>query len=189
VHEEHAGERGRLRAISIPRLVKAGERASVTSEGGEIEMEFTPRKEKFTLLDVHGLKLTSERFEVGGGVALMHEPLRFEPGRRYRISARWRERPTTREVYLIAADGREFLAASNNWIPWPRRADGKDEATRVYGTLKFGDGSVEVHWVRVYEWADPAPDEHRQPYVRKFRQEEFDAADGACQAAEGLQGE
>lgn len=181
VHEEQAAD-GRLRAISIPQRVKIGERASVSADAGEVEIEFTPQKEKFTLMNVSGLRLTSDRLEVGGGTALMHEPLKFEPGRRYHISARWRDRPATREVYLRAPDGAEFLAASNNIIPWPKTADGGGPA--IHGTLNFGDANVTIHSVRVYDSADPAPDDHRQPYVRKFARDEFDAAYGAGDGAD-----
>ena len=130
-------------------------------------------------MKIKGLDWTSSAFTVGGGQAKMHEPLKFEVGRRYRAVARWRRRPLTREVYLIAPDGREFLAASNNNVPWGVKMgwnQGID--TTVHGTVYFGgrQGDIQIHAVRIHDNANPAPDEHRRPYVKKFRMEEFEAA-------------
>jgi len=157
----------KARPIAIARYWQADNPPAITADAGEIEIEFTPKKEKFNIIKLTGFELTSERLQVGGGMALMHEPLKFDTGRRYHLVARWRRRPVTREVYLVSADGTEFLAAANNLVPW------KDDT--IHGTTNFGDssGDIDIHRVMIVDNANPAPDEHRQPYVKRFPVEEF----------------
>jgi len=177
-HEEIVEPGKKATPIAVPRYWKKDNPPVLVSRAGEIQIEFTPLKEEFTLVSLHGLKWTSKKLSVGGGTAIMHEPLKFEVGRRYRIIARWRRRPVTREVHLVAPDGREFLAASNNLVPWPMRVGGKESEYAIWGTTRFGDRrrDVLIHAVRIYDNANPAPDDRRQPYVKKFPMAEFEAA-------------
>ena len=170
-HEETIDPGKKAKPIAIARRWKKGNPPILISDAGEVEIEFTPLEKEFTLLTVKGLTWTSEKFIVGGGTARTHRPLKFETGRRYRIVARWRRRPVTREVYLIAPDGTEFLAAANNYTPWAAKL-------QIYGTARFGDraGAIRIHAVKIFDNANPAPDEHRHPYVKKFRMAEFEAA-------------
>jgi hypothetical protein len=66
-----------------------------------------------------------------------------------------------------------FLAASNSFWLWPEQSN--TDATRIWGVLKFRDrsGEVTVHSVKIHDNANPAPDAHRHPYVRKFPMEEY----------------
>jgi|GEM_PF-997547 len=177
-HEEIIGRGKKAMAIAVSRYWKKDDPPALVSRAGEIEIEFTPMKKKFTLVSLHGLRWTSEKLSVGGGTAKTHEPLKFEVGRRYRIVARWRRRPITREVHLIAPDGAEFLAASNNLVPWPMRLGGGEAEYAIWGTARFGARrrDVQIHTVRIYDNANPAPDDRRRPYVKKFRMAEFEAA-------------
>ncbi|NQT19803.1 MAG: hypothetical protein HQ592_08860, partial [Planctomycetes bacterium] len=178
-HEEAVEPGAKAAAIAVARYPKKDRPPMIAPDAGEIEIEFTPNKETFALVKIKGFTWTSEVFTVGGATARMHEPLKFEVDRRYRAVARWRRRPLTREVYLIAPDGTEFLAASNNSIPWGVRMGGNREIdTAIHGTAYFGDikGDVQIHAVRIYDNANPAPDEHLRPYVKKFRMEEYEAA-------------
>ena len=194
LHEDAPPADGKTKPLAAP---KDGT-PLFAGEAGRIDIEFTPQKNSFELAQMGGLAWDSSRLRVGSGTAQMHDPLKFEAGRRYRISARWRRRPLTREVYLIAADGTEFLAASNHSIPWgtkpaPDAAAGQPAArsltreplTRepLSGDLHFGDrnGDIRIHSVKVFDSADPAPHEHRKPYVHKFKLDEFNAKDGKRQ--------
>jgi len=177
-HEEKVEPGAKARAVDA-----AGGAAepALRADAGEIEVEFTPKGEKFSIVQLGGLAWTSERLAVGGGTALTHEPLKFEPGRRYHAVARWRRRPLTREVYLVAPDGTEFLAACNNHVPWKTAglaADGTrapGDPSAISGTTQWGDaaGEIELHSVRITDNANPAPDKHCHPYIGRFSLDEF----------------
>ena len=111
----------------------------------------------------------------------------YEPGKRYHLAARWRRHPLTREVYLIAEDGAEYLVACNNCVQWAldpadgaTQTPGAQDTTRtcrantresVWGVTVFGDrnGEIAIHSVRIFDNANPAPDEHTHPYVARFQ--------------------
>ena len=158
----NAGEKAK--PLAIAKLWKKDAPPALTADAGEIEMEFTAKKERFRIVELNGLAWSSERFRIGGGTALTHEPLKFEAGKRYHLAARWRRRPLTREVYLIDPDGKEHLAACNNIVPWQTRET-------VWGETHWGDrdGDVEIHSVRIFDNANPAPDENTHPYVKRYQ--------------------
>jgi len=165
-HEEKIADGQKATPIMIAKDWKPDAPPVIVADAGEIEIEFTPLKEKFRIVELAGLSWTSDRFAIGGGTALTHEPLKFEVGKRYRLAARWRRRPLTREVYLIEPDGTERLAACNQSVPW--KTD-----TAVSGQTRFGDrdDEITIHSIRITDNANPAPDEHRKPYVRRFAEQ------------------
>jgi len=162
-HEETLADGKKATPIMIAKEWKRDEPPIIVADAGEIEIEFTPLKEKFRIVELSGLAWASDRFAIGGGTALTHEPLKFDVGKRYRLAARWRRRPLTREVYLIEPEGTERLAACNHSVPW------KTDAA-VSGQTRFGDslGEITIHSIRVFDTANPAPGEHRKPYVSRF---------------------
>ena len=162
-HEETLADGKKATPIMIAKDWKPDSPPAIVADAGEIEIEFTALKDKFRIVELSGLSWTSDRFAIGGGTALTHEPLKFDVGKRYRLAARWRRRPLTREVYLIEPDGTERLAACNHSVPW------KTDAA-VSGQTRCGDGGGEItiHSIRISDAANPAPDEHRKPYVKRF---------------------
>ena len=186
-HQETLADGKKATPVSVARHWRKEEPPIIVADAGEIDIEFTPAKEKFRIVELKGLVWTSDRFRIGGGTAITHEPLKFEPGKRYHLCARWRRYPLTREVYLIADDGAEHLVACNNCVQWAldptdgtTETPGTQDATKtcradtresVWGVTAFGDrnGEITIHSVTIFDNANPAPDEHMHPYIAKFQ--------------------
>ncbi|MFP4056479.1 MAG: hypothetical protein ACLF0G_06395 [Candidatus Brocadiia bacterium] len=152
-----------------------GQAPPLEPERGELHVEFTPQKPDFELVAGEGRRflLTSDQFAVGGRLVAFCSPPggkrgpRFEPGRRYRIVARWRRHPVVRQAVLVARDGQEFQLGSNNRLAWL--------AEPVGSRLRVRNLHCTVHALSIYD------DTHPQPldplYPRPFDQDGFEAAD------------
>ena len=152
--------------------------APIQAERGEIHVEFTVEKPRFTLVTEQRqrLKLTHMALTAGGRTALAcpapgnKPPPVFEVGRRYRLIARWRRDPVVRQLVLVARGGREFLLGSNNRLCWLH--------TTLDGPIRIHHDGALVHRVTVYDDTRPRPLDPLYP--AQFDLDGYLAADGAA---------
>ena len=100
-----------------------GRKNMIGPDSGEVEVVFEARAgggDIFRCGDL-GLRISGDvvTFNPGGGVTGTAR-YAFDPKRVYRLRARYRHWPVTREVWLIAKDGSEFLLCADNRSPWRR---------------------------------------------------------------------
>jgi len=103
-------------------LRSPGRPVALRAEQGEIHLTYQAGTAKSTALLRSGELMLRQLYgrqiilQAGGGHCLAE--YRFQPGRTYRIRLRYRNFPLTREVWLLAADGGEFLLCADNHLPW-----------------------------------------------------------------------
>ncbi len=94
----------------------------INNDAGEIDFIYEPGTGAIAhVIHCGGLWLSRPgggklRLEAGGGYVQVR--CDFQPGRPYRLILRYRSRPVTRELWLVAADGRRFCLGADNRTPW-----------------------------------------------------------------------
>jgi len=103
-------------------LRRRGKPVALRADKGEIRLSYQAGTAKSPVLlrcgelvlrQLYGRKIV---LQAGGGHCVGQYG--FQPGRTYRIRLRYRRFPLTREVWLLAADGSEFLLCADNHLPW-----------------------------------------------------------------------
>ncbi len=147
---------------------------------GEIEVLYAPPESgRATVLACGDLRLTVHdglaEFNPGGGVEGRAEHT-LEPGRAYRLRLRYRRWPVTREVWVVARDGTEFLLASDNRTPW--------RALRLRRRIRFAQSEEEgfVRHATLFSDARPGADVGVRRRLR-FDPTAFDRADADAEGA------
>jgi hypothetical protein len=142
---------------------------------GEIHLHFLSHgRAAPEVLTGSGVKMLNWRgrsFRVGGAVADVpdsrKEPL-LDESLPYHLVLRWRRFPLTRELYIVAKDGTEFLLSAANHLPW-NPADGIGDRIEI----------PHAEWLSrivITDDTPPAPWEHRRPLPHRFDRAAFQAA-------------
>jgi len=91
-------------------------------ESGQIDIIYAgPAKAGGTIVscgDLRLLRTGGDRLSISVGGGFCKGVFKFVPGQLYNISIRYRREPLTREVLLIAANGKEFVILADNRTAW-----------------------------------------------------------------------
>ncbi len=145
-------------------------------ERGEIEITYVPPEAgNATVLACGDLRVRladgKVEFNPGGGTGgRADHPL--EAGRPYHMRLRYRQWPVTREVWLVARDGSEFLLCSDNRTPW--------RELRLSSRMTFAQSADQgfVRHARLFADARPGADAGTRR-KRRFQPAAFDRVDRA----------
>jgi hypothetical protein len=151
----------------------AGRKDRPNASAGQIDLTYVAGKaERATLLACGGLNLhkTAHTVQMTVGAGHLAATYALEAGRTYRLRIRYSERPLSRELWLIAANGEAFCLCADNYTPW--------QAMKMGRWMTFADSGREGHVRSASLYADaPAPSFEGSRLGATFDAEAFEKAD------------
>jgi hypothetical protein len=155
------------------KIAVGGRKDRPNASAGQIDLVYVAGKaERATLLACGGLDLhkTAHTVQMAVGAGNLAAPYALEAGRTYRLRVRYSERPLSREVWLLAANGEAFCLCADNYTPWQPMKMGR------WMTFADSDREGRVRSASLYADA-PAPSFEGSRLGGTFDAEAFEKAD------------